>query len=89
MATFLWQVGGGEVHREMLVGKAEADGMECVADAFTAFGDGFVGEADDVESQVTRRNAHLHFDRAGFHAHERQSRNLTVHAPLPTPSWGE
>ena len=83
VAAFLGKIGGGEVHRQMLVGQAEADGVERIANPLAAFGDGFVGETDDVKSRISRRDADLNFHRAGLNAHERQRRNLAVHAHSP------
>ncbi len=85
VAAFLGKVGRGEVHRQMLVGQAEADGVERIANTLAALGDGFVGETDDVKCRISRRDADLHFHRTGFDAHECQRRNLTVHALIPRP----
>ena len=43
LAAFLWQVGGGEVHRHMLVGQPEANGVQRVAYALGAFRHRLVG----------------------------------------------
>ena len=47
VAAFLRQIGRREIDRDVLEGQAEADGVQRVADALAAFGDGFVGQADD------------------------------------------
>ena len=54
LAAFLRQVGGREVHRDVLVGQAEADGVQRVAHALAAFGDRLVGQADDDERGAAR-----------------------------------
>ena len=49
LAAFLGQVGGREVHRDVLVGHAEADGVQRVAHALAALGHRLVGQPDDDE----------------------------------------
>jgi hypothetical protein len=69
----------------MLVGQAEANGVERIANPLAAFGDSFVGEADNMKCRISWSDADLNFHRAGFNAYERQRRNLTVHAYSPRP----
>ena len=52
MAAFLRQVGGREIDRDVLVGQAEPDGVQCVAHALAAFGHRLVGQADDGEARA-------------------------------------
>ena len=57
LAAFLGQVGGSEVHRHVPVGHAEADGVQGVAHALAAFGDRLIGQPDDDERGLPRRDA--------------------------------
>ena len=81
LAAFLWQVGGREVHRHVAVGHAEADRVQRVARALAAFRDRPVGQADDHERGLSRRDADLHLDWARLDADERERGDLAVHAP--------
>ena len=85
LAAFLGQVGGREIHRHVAVGHAETDGVQRVAHALAAFGDRLVGQADDDERGLARRDAHLHLDRARLDADERERGDLAVHAPPRRP----
>ena len=49
MAALFRQVGGGEVHRDVLVGHAETDGVQRVPDALAALGHRLVRQPDDGE----------------------------------------
>ncbi len=80
LAAFLRQVGRRQVHRHVLVGQAEADGVQRVAHALGAFGHRLVGQSDDDEGVPAGRDAHLHLDGAGLDADESERGNLPVHA---------
>ncbi len=71
-----------EVDGHVLIGKAEPHGVQRIAHALAAFGDGFVGQPDDHERRRTGRDAHLHLDRARLDAHERQRGDGAVY-PRP------
>ncbi len=80
LAALLRQVGRRQVHRHVLVGKAETDGVQRVAHPLGALGHGLVGQPDDDEGVPARRDAHLHLDGAGLDADKRERGNLPVHA---------
>jgi len=64
MRALLGQVGGRQIDRDPLRRQREADRRERGADAFAAFGDRLVGQADDREAGHARRDLALDLDRA-------------------------
>ena len=80
LAAFLGQVGRRQVHRDVLVGHAEADGVQRVAHALAAFRHRLIRQAHDDECLLPGRDAHLHLDGSRLDADERQGGDLTVHA---------
>ena len=80
VAAFFRQVGGREVDRDAFVRECEADRVERGADAFAAFGDGFVGEAHDrhafFQPAACVRHVDLHVDFARFDADEGDGRDV-------------
>jgi hypothetical protein len=80
LAALLGQVGRRQVHGDVLEGHAEPDSVQGVADALAAFRDGLVGQPDDHECLLAGRDAHLHLDRTGLDADERERGNMPVHA---------
>jgi hypothetical protein len=85
LAALLRQVGGREVHRHVAVGHAETDGVQRVTHALAAFGHRLVGQPDDDERGLARRDAHLHLDRARLDADESERGDLAVHARAMAP----
>jgi hypothetical protein len=87
LAAFLRQVGRRQVHRHVLVGKAEADGVQRVAHALGAFRHRLIGKPDDDERRFARRDAHLHLDGSRLDTDESEGGDLAVHVP-PTAAHG-
>ncbi len=81
VAALLRQIGGREIDGDVLVGKAETDGVQRGAHPLAAFGDGLVRQTDDGEAGSAGRDADLDLDGSRFNADERQRGNLPVHWP--------
>lgn len=62
MATAAW------VHRLHQLKTCMIADMRLGAHPFAAFGDGFIGQADNIESVLFGCQMHLHFNRFGFDA---------------------
>ena len=82
MAAFLRQIGGREIDGDVLVGKAEADRVQCVANPLAALGDRLVGQPDDGEGRAAGGDADLHLDSASLDANETQASIWPVHDAL-------
>ena len=76
VAALLRQVGRRQVAGDVLVGQAQANGMQRAAHPLAAFGDGLVGQADDGERVATAADLHLHVDTLGLDAAERDRGDL-------------
>ena len=82
MAAFLGQVGGGEVHRDVLAGQGEAQAREGAAHPFAAFRHCLVAQADhgEIVGAVGDLDLDLHPPR--LDPLERQGDNPRGHSAL-------
>ena len=62
------QIGGREIDGVAVIGQSQPDGQQRGAHPFATFGDGFIGQADNIESVLSGFQIHLHFNRCGFDA---------------------
>lgn len=72
MAAFFRQIGRRQIDCNVLEGDAKTDGVKRVADTLAAFGDGFIGEADDRKSRGPGCDADLSLHGPRFNPNERE-----------------
>ena len=85
MAAFLGQVGGREIDGDAARRQRQPGSDQRRAHAFLGFGDGFVGQADNVEGGQAGRHLHLHVDGAGLDAFEGNRTDTLDHGDAPNP----
>jgi hypothetical protein len=78
--AFLGQVGGRQVDRDVLPGQTQTHGVQRIAHALAALRHSLVGQPDDGEHVPAGAEAHLHLDRLGLDADERDGGDMPVHA---------
>ncbi len=79
MAAFLRQVGGREIDGDAARRQRQAGGDQRGAHALARLAHRLVGQADDVEGRQAGRDLHLHVDRAGLDALERNRGDALDH----------
>ena len=83
MAAFLRQIGGREIDRDAPRRQREAGGHEGRAHALLGLGNGFVGQANDVEGGKAGRDLYLDIDGSRLDALERHRADPLNHCPAP------
>ena len=85
MAAFLGQVGGREIDGDPPRRERQAGGDQRRAHALAGLGHRLVRQADDGKGRQSRRDLHLHVDRAGLDPLKRDGRNPLNHARTCLP----
>ncbi len=86
VAAFLGQVGGREVDRHLLRRHRQAGSMQRRLHALAALGHRLVGQADDVDVGLARRDHDLDVHRHRLDALERNRAHARNHAAPPNPA---
>ena len=86
MAAFLGQIGGREIDGDSPGRQRQPRGDQRRADPLARFGHRLVGQADDGEGRQSRRDLHLHVDRAGLDPLKGDGGNPLNHARTSLPS---
>ena len=73
------QIGRRQIDGDAVIGQSQPDGRQRGAHPFATFGDGFIGQADKIESVLSGLLMHLHFNRYGFDALKGNGLNIGDH----------